>query len=243
MDKDAITERATWENYWKSFSPAEIGLKNQFQSLFEGVKNGDDSLSFIEIGGFPGTFAIYFKKFKSYKVSLLDYFVSLPVIESLLSKNKLDNKDLEVIESDFFTYESPKKYDLVFSSGFIEHFEDTKNVISKHVDLLSDNGTLLVTLPNLKGLNGWFQKTFDKKNYNIHNIDCMDIDLLTDICTKLELKNIEVDFYGKSMVWLETTAPVTKLTLKFVKLFSLSLKLLPFKSQLLSPYIYIKASK
>jgi SAM-dependent methyltransferase len=243
MSKDTFTEKETWEAYWSKYVPEIIGSKNQFQSLFEGLEDGKGVKSFIEIGGFPGTFAIYFKKFKHYKVSLLDYFISQPIINSLLSKNDIKENELEVIESDIFNFDSHKKYDLVFSSGFIEHFHDIEKVIKAHVDLLESSGQLLITLPNLTGLNGWIQEKYDMGNYNIHNIECMNINKLRKICEELGLENIEVDFYGKPTIWLEHTAPVGIIFRKIVKYVSLSLKLFPIKGAFLSPFIYIKANK
>ena len=243
MAKDTFTEKETWEAYWSKYVPEIIVRKNQFQSLLEGLEDGEWKKSFIEIGGFPGTFAIYFKKFKNYKVSLLDYYISQPIIYSLLNKNGIKESELEVIESDIFNYETDKKYDLVFSSGFIEHFQDTEKVIKAHVDLLDTSGQLLITLPNLTGLNGWIQKKYDVANYDNHNIQCMNINKLRMHCEALELKNIEVDFYGKPTIWLEHTAPVSIFFRKIVKNVSLSLKLFPFKGATLSPFIYIKANK
>lgn len=243
MTKDTFTEKTTWEKYWESYVPDLITEENQFKSLFERIEVGNGNLKFIEIGGFPGSFSIYFSKFKKYKTTLLDYFISQKVIDNLFKKNNIKNGEIDVVETDFFTYSNDNYFDLVFSSGFIEHFDDTKNVIEKHVNLLKSNGKLLLTLPNLTGINGLVQRYLDKKNYDIHNIKSMDINLLKNICQNLDLKNIEVDFYGKPMVWLEATAPQNAFTKKAIKLFSLSLKIIPFKGKFFSPYIYILADK
>jgi SAM-dependent methyltransferase len=243
MIKDTFTEKKTWEKYWENYIPQKITEENQFRSLFERLNDGNGVLEFIEIGGFPGSFSIYFSKFKKYKTTLLDYFISQKVIDSLFAKNDIQKGEINVIETDFFSYSNDNSFDLVFSSGFIEHFDDTKNVIAKHVDLLKPNGKLILTLPNLTGLNGIVQKYLDKSNYAIHNINSMDINLLKDICKSLDLKNIEVDFYGKPMIWLESTAPQSTFTKKAIKILSLSLKIIPFKGKLFSPYIYILADK
>ncbi len=241
--KDAITEKSTWSTYWESYNPNKVLFKNQFTTLFSKVKNGDNKLEFLEIGGFPGTFSIYFKKYKQYNITLLDYFISHDVINKLLKINNLNYNDLEIIESDFFNYKTDKKYDLVFSSGFIEHFEDTKNVLIKHNNLLKEKGELLITLPNLKGLNGWVQKRFDLKNYTIHNVKCMDIELLKSICVELNLKDLEVYYYGKPMVWLESTANVSPITRTCIRLLSFIIKLFPIQGKFLSPYIVLRGTR
>ena len=243
MSKDTLTERETWATYWTAYKPEIVQRKNQFQQLFERIPDGNGTKTFLELGGFPGTFAVYFKKFKNYRVSLLDYFVSRPIVDSLLQMNQIQTDELQVIEADLFAYDSDQQYDLVFSSGLIEHFEDTGNIIKKHVDLIKDGGTLLITLPNLRGLNGWLQKTFHQENFEIHNLKCMDIDHLRQICESLGLHNLEVNFTGKPMVWLEAEAPVKSWFRKLVKLKSLALKAFPIKGYFLSPFIYILARK
>ena len=78
--------------------------------------------------------------------------------------------------TDFFNFSTDRKYDIVFSLGFIEHFNNTRDVILRHVDLLASSGLLLIVLPNLLGLNGWIQRRFDKENYDVHNLKSMEID-------------------------------------------------------------------
>lgn len=244
MKKETYTEKETWEHYWNSYQPEKVVLKNQFQKLFRDIENANQNKTFIEIGGFPGVFSIYFKKFKGYKVTLLDYFISKPVINRLLKVNGMKEADLEVIEADFLKEKSKHKtYDLVFSSGFIEHFEDTGKIIRLHTQYMSGGATLLLTLPNLRGLNGWVQRKFHRTNYDIHNIKCMDIEVLREHCKGLNLSEVEIDYHGKPMVWLEPSAPVSELTRKLVKMLSLFIKLFPVKGSFLSPYLYIKAKK
>jgi hypothetical protein len=120
-------------------------------------------------------------------------------------------------------------------------------MIARHVRYLTHGGQLFISLPNFKGLNGWFQRTFDPENYAKHHIPCMDIDLLTNICQDLNLKNIDVNYSGGFMLWLEneSTQPL------WVKLFKkacwlplkIFFKLVPIQTKAFAPYILIKAEK
>ncbi len=236
------TEKDLWKIYWETYVPTLINKKNPFTPLFDKQENGNGK-SFLEIGGFPGVFAIWFHKFKNYDVSLLDFYTDNPITNSLLKKNELSESTIKIIETDLFNYKSTETYDLVFSAGFIEHFYNTQQVIQKHVDCLKNNGKLLITLPNLKGINGWIQYLFDKKNYNIHVIACMEKSVLKNAALACGLKNIEVYYYGKPMVWLEHSAPVNIITRKVLTFLSLSLKIIPFKGKYISPYLVIEADK
>ena len=140
--------------------------------------------------------------------------------------------------------QSDVKFDLVYSIGFIEHFEDTRDVIKRHVDLLANNGHLLIVLPNLLGLNGLIQKRFDRHNFDAHNLKSMDMDFLKSIMDQLPVKDVFVDYVGKPMVWLEPDASRnSKFKRMAVKTLSYSIKLIPIKGKFLSPYIIIRANK
>jgi hypothetical protein len=203
-----------------------------------------DVNSFIEIGGFPGTFAAYFYKQGCKDVSLLDFYIDKKRVNTFEKMNDIPQDTIQCIESDFFKFETNKKYELVFSYGFIEHFEDTKDVINRHKLLMNSNlmgrGKLLIILPNFRGINGLIQRIFDKSNFDAHNLQSMKKEYLKNILSELELKNIKVEYSRKPIVWLEPGIG-TKSGRMCVKLFSHALKLFPVKCRLLSPFIIIYA--
>ena len=180
-------------------------------------------------------------------ISLLDYFVHPKILKDVLAVNDLSISDVEVIETDLFTFQPQKKYDLVLSCGLIEHFKDTKDIIAKHVPFLNEDGTLLITLPNFRGVNGWVQKNFDKYNYDKHYLESMNPIYLAEIAKDLGLKNIEAFYYGKFSTWLENKEEKSGLTKFFVKSIwyagKIATKIIPVESKLLSPYIVLKATK
>jgi hypothetical protein len=108
--------------------------------------------------------------------------------------------------------------------------------------LLSENGKLLIVIPNFRGLNGLVQYVFDRKNLRAHNLSSMKIKRLKNIVLDIGLKNITVEYSRKPMIWLEPGVAGT-LIRKIIKLFSHALKLFPLKCRLLSPYIIIYAEK
>lgn len=235
-----LTDFKFWENYWAN---AQIA-KTESVFFSELVRDFPDNVESIEIGGFPGKLAVYFNKEKKCKVTILDFFISETIVEKVEDINNLERGEIKTIKTDFFTYNSEKKYDIVSSFGFIEHFENTKEVIQRHVDLLKIDGYLLITLPNFRGLNGWVQKKYDKRNYDIHNINSMDLNLLKDICRSLNLKSYQVGFFGRPTVWIEPDAKTSNLTKLFLKFLSKLLRFFPFiKNQFFSPFIYLKAIK
>lgn len=234
-----LTDRTFWENYWKNYEYEKIPSKVPFNYLMPLLK---DKNNFIEIGGFPGVFAAYFYKKGCKNVSLLDFYIDQQIVNKFEEKNDIPANTITCIESDFFKFQSSQKYDIVFSYGFIEHFSDTEDVINRHIQLLADQGRLLIVLPNFRGINGWVQYIFDRKNYDAHNMESMKITYLREIIAKSGLQKASVEYTRKPIVWLSPNVG-TLLGRKCIKLFSHFLKLFPIKCSLLSPYIVIYAEK
>jgi len=240
MDNN-LTDRSFWKEYWSNYQYTAIPDHVFFERHIPKMPAGSTA---VEIGGFPGTMSIFFHKKYGFDVSLLDYYIDPVIVNNLEKHNGLLPNTIHCIEQDFFSYNSDLKYNLVFSIGFIEHFEDTADVIKRHIDLLSNNGSLLIVLPNFRGLNGWIQKHFDRPNYDAHNINSMKIELLKDIMGQMPVKNVYIDYIGKPSLWLEPKATRSnKIKRMIVKLASYFVKLFPIKGKFLSPYIIVSANK
>ena len=244
-----LTDRDFWVRYWESKTDLSVNIPANylFHQQLTTIVAENKVKTAIELGGFPGYYAVFLKKYLKLEVTLLDYFVHLPITQQLLKTNGLANDDIYVIETDLFNYTPTQTYDLVLSCGLIEHFNDTADIIKRHIAFLKPGGTLLITLPNFKALNGWFQKNFDRDNYDKHNIDCMDPALLAAICKDAGLTVVQARYFGKFSLWLENEKQkssgvrILKKSMWLVgKVFS---KVFPFESRQLSPYIILEANK
>lgn len=244
-----LTDRNFWVKYWESKDNLSVEIPSDylFYRQLENIVQSNGVKTAIELGGFPGYYAVFLKKHLGLDVTLLDYFVHQPLVDDLLETNKLSVQDIKVIEADLFNFESPVQYDLVLSCGLIEHFQDTADILRRHIKFLKPEATLFVTLPNFKAVNGWFQKKFDKANYDKHNIESMNPMLLRDILEKEGLQIIQSGYFGRFSVWLEneTEKSVTVRLFKKIcwyigKVFT---KIIPIESKYLSPYIVVEARK
>src|SRR5690606_22076273 len=244
-----LTDKAFWSKYWESKKNLAVAITPQytFYKILNALVAKNKLKTAIELGGFPGYYAIYLHKYQKLKTTLFDFFVHQEILGKVLQTNQLKTSDIELIEGDLFQYHPLVQYDLVLSCGLIEHFNDTKDIISKHLHFLKPGGTLFITLPNFRGVNGLIQQKFDPENYSKHNIKSMDIALLTRICQELALENVNVYNYGRFSVWLENQeekSTTAKLITKMVWLSGKILtKIIPFESKALSPYIVVEARK
>ena len=234
-----ITDKNYWEKYWENYQYDKIPQKVVFEKFMPRLTWGEH---FIEIGGFPGVNAAFFYQRGIHDVTILDFHINKEIVRNFEKINGLPAGSIQCIDNDFFTFSTDRKYDIVFSSGFIEHFEDTQDVIRRHVELLSENGQLLILIPNFLGLNGELQRRFDRVNLEAHNLQSMQISYLKEIMQPFNLHDISVDYLGKPMVWLEPK-PEHQKRRKWVKMLSYAIKLFPIKGRLLSPYIAIYARK
>lgn len=239
MTKNNFTDKAHWARYWDHYRFDKVPQRMVYGPFVERLSKGK---SFIEIGGFPGIHAAYFYQKGVKDTTILDFHIDPRVVRGFEKANAIPEGAIHCIESDFFAFSPDRTYDVVFSSGFAEHFEDTEDVIRRHAALLSDEGQLLILIPNFLGLNGAIQRWFDKANLEAHNVVSMEIERLRLIVKRLELRETQVTYLGKPMVWLEPK-PENKRYLSWIKLLSYALKLIPVKGKLLSPYIAIYARK
>jgi len=233
-----LTTKNDWAENWKNFKSSKVPSKMFFTKYIPKEVMGKDN--FIEIGGFPGTFCVYFNQQFNLNVTLLDFYINKSVIEQLEDINHLQRGTIHCIESDFFDFKSEQQYDVVFSSGFIEHFKDTKDVIDRHIELLSEKGVLLILLPNFRGLNGWLNKIFNKSGYEAHNINSMRLKFLRQIMRETVLQDIKVQYCSKPMLWLSAKNKFMRATVKWG---GHLLKLFPIPSRLLSSFIVISGVK
>lgn len=244
-----LTNRAFWVNYWERKNSLSVNIPANYlfhQELGRVIK-GQQVKTAIELGGFPGYYAVFLKKYFQLDVTLLDYFVHQPITNELLQTNGLRESDIQIVETDLFNYVPVQQYDLVLSCGLIEHFNDTADIINRHIAFVKPGGTLFITLPNFKALNGWFQKEFDRENYDKHNINCMDPEFLASICQKAGLQVVQSRYHGNFSLWLEDEkqkpAAVRLLKKTLWAAGKILTKLVPFNSRQLSPYIILEARK
>jgi SAM-dependent methyltransferase len=245
--EQSLTDRAFWKSFWESKKNLIFHIKPDyiFGDILAKLILEKNIKTAIELGGFPGYYAAYLKKYQHLETTLFDYYIHDGLIDQLLEKNGLKPGDIQIIEADLFTYRPEKLYDMVLSFGLIEHFNDTKAIIETHLQFLKPGGVLFITLPNFKGVNGWVQRKFDRDNYDKHNINSMNPQLLADHCRTLGLIEVEAYYHGRFSTWLENRSQQNGAVKAFVKTIWLAgkvlTKVIPFESKALSPYIVVKA--
>ena len=164
--------------------------------------------SCFEIGCYPGSYLTHIAKRYNLVISGVDLTPEMgDRFFEWLNSEKINVGDFycgdafEIIEKLKLQY---KKYDMVYSCGFIEHFDEYLKVIERHGDILKQHGILIITTPNFSGA---FQKIMhilvDGENYKRHVIEAMNPQKWRYMMEKEGYKTLFCGYYGIFDFWVD----------------------------------------
>lgn len=187
-----LTDPSFWDDYWKHTDAREdVDIRRNsydrcFHRIFRRWLKADSNYKLFELGCAPGRWLIYFHRQYSYSVAGCD---SAPEAISFTRANLARaNVPGEVMIADFMDGSLPTAgYDVVLSLGVVEHFADPQQAIAQHVRLVKPGGTLVLEVPNYRGLNGWFLKHSSSQLLAIHNLDVMRLTFFREIASRFVL--------------------------------------------------------
>ena len=186
---------------------------------------GDCSgLRAVEIGSAPGTFLVRFAKTFGATVHGVEYtHFGAELNRFNFESNGFDPKN--VIEADFFSPEFLEQnagtFDIVISRGFIEHFDNPADVISRHVALLRKGGFLIVLIPNLLGIyNGW-TTLFNPVQLPLHNLQIMRLARFSGLFDASMVDTLQCGYFGTFSFWLFTAADEARWIIPIVKILTI----------------------
>ena len=162
-----------WNSIWKKLPPVEpyegpIREEHPVLSRFLSNTGGGDA---IEIGCGTGNFMVYVNKEFGYRIDGLDYSNNMDYVRANLSHNGIHGSEL--FSADFFTLVPAKKYDLVLSGGFAEHFDDHELVVRKHAEWAKPGGLVVIMVPNLTHIHRLLCGCFAPDVLRIHRFPLM----------------------------------------------------------------------
>lgn len=163
--------------------------------------SGSENKTCIEIGCYPGTYLSVFGEL-GYELYGIDFCEQLQLLPKYLRERGYRVGDFW--QEDFLKFIHPRKFDVVASFGFVEHFTNWAEILEKHISLLNREGYLIVEVPNFTGFfQQWFHANFDKSNYARHHVPAMDLKKWTDILDSRGLEIIYKGYFGRFDFWTE----------------------------------------
>lgn len=203
-----------------------------------------DPGSCFEIGCFPGRYMALLGQL-GWELNGIDLTPNLPLMQNWFEMNgwKAGTFKNAAIEN----YKEVRQYDVVFSSGFIEHFINFREIIAMHTPFVKKGGKLIITAPNFTGLQGILHRFFDIDNYRLHYIKSMRLNPWKQVLIKNGFQIDAIGPLGTFDFWIDSGQKhgtfKTKLQRHFMKRLHYLKRIIRFKSTYISPYLGISATK
>jgi SAM-dependent methyltransferase len=126
----------------------------------------------LEVGCAPGKFLLWCAMAKQAQACGVEYAESSH--RATVELFKAAHVPADIRREDFMqTTLEPGSFDLVYSFGVIEHFDDPRPMVKKHFDMLKPGGTAIITVPHFGAGYGWLCRHMDREAYDIHNVSIM----------------------------------------------------------------------
>jgi SAM-dependent methyltransferase len=153
----------------------------------------------LDVGSAPGDVLIKFHE----RTGCIPYGVEYSETGVAVNRGKFAAHNLDpenIFHSDFFleSFQKPNRnrFDLVHSGGFIEHFDDAKDVVAKHIDLTAPGGHVLIAIPNLRGANYLLSLFFAPWLIPIHNLKIMPLREFRKLFQDERIEPLVCQYYG-----------------------------------------------
>jgi len=162
------------------------------------VKPGN---SLLEIGCAPGKLLVWAARVLKARVTGIDYSdIGIGHARRLFETLSVEG-DLRC--EDVFTAALPEAgFDVVFSVGLIEHFDDPRDIVKRHVAFARPGGVALMVVPNYGGLYGRLQRYFDPENLAIHNLEIMNPASLVALAPPDMPAQVRAYAFGRVAPWI-----------------------------------------
>ena len=161
-----------WDSRWRGISlPTKLRLWvpsiRAFDRFFRAALPNLRGKRVLEVGCCPGRWMVYFARQHGASVAGIDY---APQACDITRRNL----QLHGLEAPCFHGDARDpapdvgRYDLAFSMGVVEHYDDPREILRAHADLVVPGGTVAVTMPNYAGLHGMLLRRYNREAYQQH---------------------------------------------------------------------------
>jgi len=194
----------------------------------------------IELGSAPGRNLLKWRRF-GYEVYGADYseigiaaqretFAAAGVPEDHAIHADIFDPEFQAAWSGYF--------DISYSAGVIEHFDDPASAIDAHLAVLKPGGLLVITIPNFAGFMG---RLLPKRILETHNLEIMRLSRFQQLFQRADLEEAQCSYAGKlNLVVADSghSLVVSRLMGHAQHLINLALQKAPFpETSWLSPHL------
>jgi SAM-dependent methyltransferase len=206
LDTMSLTEPSYWERKqnieWEIFGRRFDNIEYLFPIIDKYIR-GNGGGDVFEFGFVPGQGLLKFCQ----RYGLIPHGADFRGVETRIAGSLIRRVfptarfyecDLEKDDLSFL-----EKYDVVLSSGFLEHFSDIDSMLQKHVSILRPNGLLILNTPNLSPLRAFLWRAFDPKLLAAHNPRATNKNRVAGCLRRHGCEVMEYGFFGRPHFWIE----------------------------------------
>lgn len=194
-----FTDQQYWEKYYSKSTVDKMnvericGVYSKYWDLLFSLVSRDRP-SFLEIGAYPGRYLAYVAD--RYKVLPygLDFNQDMSKVEQAM--NVFGVKEYNYIQGNFFEFQPKEQFDVVYSNGFIEHFENFDEVLDKHAEWTKPGGAIMIMIPNKRYLRYLYGLLCDRSNLKAHNLKCMSLQTFRSFAKRNGLSVKYLNYFG-----------------------------------------------
>jgi SAM-dependent methyltransferase len=261
-DLKPLTDDSDWAHLYDANGPApSLTLTQPYEKYFWGdllprlVQKVKPGGRLIELGSAPGRYAMMLSKMSNTEPFGVEY------TESGAALNRRTFEHFGVNPGNVFhdSFLSPdfianhrNSFDAVSSFGLIEHFHNPKAAVEAHLAILKPGGTLIVSVPNYRGWNGFWMNIMDPKLADGHNFDVMKLPVFKSLFEggQLDIEYLGMAaryhffFSGNQTGW-RRVMQLIHINIEPIihKILGLAAKFMNVESRFFSPYILCVARK
>ena len=204
-ESNVLTDAEYWSDYYQCHKVASP----EQQAIVSAGSRFDDSWtefraaagnpkSVCEIGCYPGRYLAYVASRFNLSAYGIDFNEDTSTIQAHMEEMGVENYSVE--NADFLSFSPKQRSEMVFSLGFVEHFENVDEVLDRHLDFLTERGALMVTVPNMRGLIRPYKELADRDNLKMHNLEAMRPKVFREFAERNSLKTHFIRYQG-SFPW------------------------------------------
>lgn len=187
-----LTEQKYWEHKLRA-APEEPPEFPFFDLIATQLPKGAGN-SLLEIGCAPGRILAQLSSQLGFEAHGIDFAGDIDAIKDYLQRH---GAVLGTVESaDFLTWSPGRRYNVVTSFGFIEHFADPAAIVDRHFALTEPNGIVVIGVPNFRLGQHMLHWLFDRENLRRHNLDCMRRSFFRSAAVRNDARLIHLGYCG-----------------------------------------------
>jgi len=184
-----------WNSTWEKLPPIEryegpLYEQHPVLARFLSHAGGGDA---IEIGCGSGSYMVYINKEFGYRIDGIDYSNNMDYVRANLLYNGI--QDSQLFNADFFEFVPARKYDLVLSGGFAEHFDDYELAVKKHAEWAKRGGLVVIIVPNLTHIHRLLCGLFAPEVLRVHRFPLMRSAIMRRTLEKAGLQVLHCEYH------------------------------------------------